>query len=100
MEEVHFHQVNDNMNGVGYMLYFHHQEVSEAVAEVLGHVLGSYRPGVGAGVGLRLYLKLTQEVARLMVADDNTWTPLEAAVMAFRYVLCLTVPGTSSHLVW
>ncbi|KAK3856109.1 hypothetical protein Pcinc_037532 [Petrolisthes cinctipes] len=71
------------------------QEVSEAVAEVLGHVLGSYRPGVGAGVGLRLYLRFTQEVTRLVVAEDNTWTPLEAAVIAFREVFVPRLPRGS-----
>lgn len=56
------------------------QEANEAMTEVLRQVLGSYRSLAGV-VGLRLHLRLTQEVVRLL---SLAYMPIHAAVEAFR----------------
>ncbi|XP_063870908.1 dynein axonemal heavy chain 10-like isoform X4 [Scylla paramamosain] len=67
------------------------QEASEAVTEVLRQVLGSYRNLAGV-VGLRLHLRLTQEVVRLL---SLAYSPVQAAVEAFRSLVCPRLPLNS-----
>ncbi|XP_045101948.1 dynein-1-alpha heavy chain, flagellar inner arm I1 complex-like isoform X2 [Portunus trituberculatus] len=64
------------------------QEASEAVTEVLQQVLGSFRKLAGV-VGLRLHLRLTQEVLRLL---NLAYSPVQAAVEAFRSLVCPRLP--------
>lgn len=51
------------------------------MTEVLRQVLRSYR-GLAGMVGLRLHLRLTQEVVRLL---NLAYVPMQAAVEAFRW---------------
>ncbi|XP_050721570.1 uncharacterized protein LOC127001253 isoform X3 [Eriocheir sinensis] len=67
------------------------QEASEAMTEVLRQVLGSYR-GLAGMVGLRLHLRLTQEVVRLL---NLAYMPMQAAVEAFRTLVCPRLPPAS-----